>query len=174
MLDAEKMSKSTGNFLTLYQAVELFGTDGKPGAIPMPPLAAHWPWLLPCHPCSSLILVAHAATRLCLADGGDGIDDANFELKNANAAVLRLHTELEWTTETLKALPDLRCGNMDSFVDRAFVNEINACVLKADACYEQLMHRDALTSGFFALQQARDRSVRPRLLARFPLPHLGI
>jgi leucyl-tRNA synthetase len=32
MLDADKMSKSTGNFLSLDQAMELFGTDGTAGA----------------------------------------------------------------------------------------------------------------------------------------------
>ena len=36
------------------------------------------------------------ATRLALADAGDGIEDANFEEKNANANILRLHTLLMW------------------------------------------------------------------------------
>jgi leucyl-tRNA synthetase len=36
------------------------------------------------------------ATRLALADAGDGIEDANFEEKNANANILRLHTLLTW------------------------------------------------------------------------------
>jgi leucyl-tRNA synthetase len=36
------------------------------------------------------------ATRLALADSGDGIEDANFEEKLANAAILRLHTLVEW------------------------------------------------------------------------------
>ncbi len=36
------------------------------------------------------------ATRLALADAGDGIEDANFEEKNANANILRIHTLLSW------------------------------------------------------------------------------
>lgn len=36
------------------------------------------------------------ATRLALADSGDGIEDANFEEKNANANILRVHTLLSW------------------------------------------------------------------------------
>ena len=36
------------------------------------------------------------ATRLCLADAGDGIEDANFDEKTANANILRLHTLIAW------------------------------------------------------------------------------
>jgi leucyl-tRNA synthetase len=63
MLNGKKMSKSTGNSLTLRDAVEKFGAD---------------------------------ATRLALADAGDGIEDANFDEKNANANILRLHTLIDW------------------------------------------------------------------------------
>lgn len=63
MLNGKKMSKSTGNSLTLRQAIDKFGAD---------------------------------ATRLTLADAGDGIEDANFEEKTANAAILRVHTLIEW------------------------------------------------------------------------------
>ena len=63
MLNGEKMSKSTGNSMTLREGVEKFGAD---------------------------------ATRIALADAGDGMDDANFEENSADAAVLRLFTEREW------------------------------------------------------------------------------
>jgi leucyl-tRNA synthetase len=63
MLNGKKMSKSTGNSLTLREAVEKFGAD---------------------------------ATRLTLADAGDGMEDANFEEKSANANILRVHTLLTW------------------------------------------------------------------------------
>jgi leucyl-tRNA synthetase len=36
------------------------------------------------------------ATRLALADSGDGMEDANFDEKSANANVLRVHTLLNW------------------------------------------------------------------------------
>lgn len=64
MLNGKKMSKSTGNFLTLRDGVIKFGAD---------------------------------ATRLALADAGDGIEDANFDEMSANATILRLHTLLEWS-----------------------------------------------------------------------------
>ena len=63
MLNGKKMSKSTGNALTLREGVEKFGAD---------------------------------AMRLTLADAGDGIEDANFEEKTANANILRVHTLLGW------------------------------------------------------------------------------
>jgi leucyl-tRNA synthetase len=63
MLNGKKMSKSTGNSLTLREAIEKFGAD---------------------------------ATRLSLADAGDGLEDANFEEKAANANILRVHTLLGW------------------------------------------------------------------------------
>lgn len=63
MLNGKKMSKSTGNSLTLRDSVEKFGAD---------------------------------ATRLALADAGDGIEDANFDEKNANANILRVHTLIDW------------------------------------------------------------------------------
>jgi leucyl-tRNA synthetase len=63
MLNGKKMSKSTGNSLTMKGSVEKFGAD---------------------------------VTRVVLADAGDGIEDANFEEKNANAIVLRIHTLVQW------------------------------------------------------------------------------
>lgn len=63
MLNGAKMSKSTGNFLTLRDAVDKFGAD---------------------------------SCRLALADAGDGIEDANFDEKNGNANILRVHTLLGW------------------------------------------------------------------------------
>ena len=65
MINGKKMSKSTGNSLTLKEGVDKFGAD---------------------------------ATRIALADAGDGIEDANFDEKVANAAILRMHTLIEWCT----------------------------------------------------------------------------
>ena len=63
MLNGEKMSKSTGNSLTLKDSISKFGAD---------------------------------ATRIALADAGDGIEDANFDETVANATILRLYTLIEW------------------------------------------------------------------------------
>lgn len=69
MLNGDKMSKSTGNFLTLTSAVHKFGAD---------------------------------ATRIALADGGDGIDDANFEETSANATILKLFELKRWIENVIQ------------------------------------------------------------------------
>eukprot|EP00056_Hartaetosiga_gracilis_P022489 m.30897 g.30897 ORF g.30897 m.30897 type:complete len:1042 (-) comp9675_c0_seq1:131-3256(-) len=124
LLNGKKMSKSEGNFLTLYQALDKYGTD---------------------------------ATRMSLADAGDGVDDANFEEKAANANVLRLHKELEWVNETIQSLDTMRTGDMTLLADRVFINEINSAIVTSQEAYEGLNFRDALKYGFFNLQAARDR-----------------
>lgn len=63
VLNNEKMSKSTGNFLTLRECISKFGAD---------------------------------ATRMTLADAGDGLDDANFDTDVANATILKLFTLEKW------------------------------------------------------------------------------
>jgi leucyl-tRNA synthetase len=63
LLNGKKMSKSTGNSLSLREAIAKFGAD---------------------------------STRLSLADAGDGVEDANFDEKSANANILRVHTLVQW------------------------------------------------------------------------------
>lgn len=63
LLNGKKMSKNSGNFLTVRDSLKKYGAD---------------------------------ATRLSLADAGDGLDDANFDEKTANATILRLHTLIDW------------------------------------------------------------------------------
>ncbi|PWN51813.1 leucyl-tRNA synthetase [Violaceomyces palustris] len=123
MLNGKKMSKSTGNSLTLRQSVQKFGAD---------------------------------ATRLSLADAGDGIEDANFEEKTANANILRLHTLIEWCEDMVRNKDKLRSGAKDSFWDRAFENEINSSITVTNECYEKALYKDAMKHGFYELQTARD------------------
>ncbi|RJE17027.1 Leucyl-tRNA synthetase, partial [Aspergillus sclerotialis] len=91
LLNGEKMSKSTGNFLTLSQAVKKFGAD---------------------------------ATRIALADAGDGMEDANFEEKGANAAIMRMYTLKEWIEDTLKD-EGLRKTQGEVLWDKLFEDEMN-------------------------------------------------
>ena len=69
VLNKEKMSKSTGNFLTLGDCIQKFGVD---------------------------------ATRVTLADAGDGLDDANFDTDVANSMILKLFTFEKWIQENIK------------------------------------------------------------------------
>lgn len=123
MLNGKKMSKSTGNSLSLRQSVEKFGAD---------------------------------ATRLSLADAGDGIEDANFEEKTANANILRLHTLIEWCTEVVQNKSKLRSGAKDTFWDRSFENQMNQLVQLTNEAYEKALYKDATKYGFYELQTARD------------------
>ncbi|TFL03231.1 hypothetical protein BDV98DRAFT_527824 [Pterulicium gracile] len=123
MLNGKKMSKSTGNFLTLKEAVRKFGAD---------------------------------ATRLSLADGGDSVEDANFDEMTANANILRVHTLLAWCEETLGALDTLRQGPKNSYHDQVFEQEINELINITQSHYESTHYKDAVKYGFYELQTARD------------------
>lgn len=122
LLNGEKMSKSTGNFLTLRDAVEKFGAD---------------------------------ATRIALADAGDGLEDANLDEAVANSNILRLHTLKEWIEETL-ADTSLRTETTDVFFDKLFVNEMNSVVAQAYQHYELTNYKTALKSALFDFTAARD------------------
>lgn len=123
MLNGDKMSKSTGNFLTLTSAVQKFGAD---------------------------------ATRIALADGGDGIDDANFEETSANATVLKLFELKRWMENTIQHARRLEAGeefdqvratvkseNVDSiqrvgamtFWDSLFMNDLNMLISQTVQSY---------------------------------------
>uniref|UniRef100_A0A1A8DBR4 Leucine--tRNA ligase, cytoplasmic n=1 Tax=Nothobranchius kadleci TaxID=1051664 RepID=A0A1A8DBR4_NOTKA len=124
LLNSEKMSKSTGNFLTLYQAIEKFSADGM---------------------------------RLALADAGDTVEDANFVETMADAGILRLYTWVEWVKEMIANQNNLRTGLMDTFNDRVFASEMNASIIRTEQHYERMMYKEALKSGFFEFQAAKDK-----------------
>ncbi|KAM4746906.1 leucine--tRNA ligase, cytoplasmic [Rhinophrynus dorsalis] len=124
LLNSEKMSKSTGNFLTLSQAIDKFSADGM---------------------------------RLTLADAGDTVEDANFVEAMADAGILRLYTWVEWVKEMLANFDSLRSGTTYSFNDRVFESEINAGIEKTGQNYEKMMFKEALKTGFFEFQAAKDK-----------------
>ncbi|KAF8201405.1 hypothetical protein BJ912DRAFT_500295 [Pholiota molesta] len=122
MLNGKKMSKSTGNSLTLREAIEKFGAD---------------------------------ATRLSLADAGDGLEDANFEEKTANANILRIHTLLAWCEEMVKDQANLRHGPR-TYHDQVFEQEINDLINITQSHYDKMNYKDAVKFGFYDFQSARD------------------
>ncbi|XP_017485590.1 PREDICTED: leucine--tRNA ligase, cytoplasmic-like [Rhagoletis zephyria] len=124
LLNSAKMSKSDGNFLTLYEAVEKFSADG---------------------------------TRLCLADSGDGVEDANFVVSTADAGILRLYTFIEWVKEMLASRALLRKGEPDTFNDKVFISEMNLKTRETDENYRKMLFKEALRTGFYELQLARDK-----------------
>ncbi|PWA01672.1 hypothetical protein BB558_002217 [Smittium angustum] len=134
MLNGNKMSKSTGNFMTLSDSILKYGAD---------------------------------ATRISLADAGDGLEDANFEMATANASILRLYSFIEWAmgvysikTGLDDAKPDvvaLRSEDspLDLF-DTIFLAMIDDLTIAAYNAYEASSYRLALKNAFYEMLSARD------------------
>jgi len=95
------------------------------------------------------------ATRISLADAGDGLEDANFVRKTSNEAILKLTNYIAWVKNILKN-KNLRTGKTDLFADKAFENRINDVVKKAKDAYSNMRFRDALRYSFFDFQQIKD------------------
>jgi len=123
LLNGEKMSKSTGNFMTLEEMVKKYGAD---------------------------------ASRIALADAGDGVADANFEEDVADNNVLRLFTLREWCEEQVKDEANLRSGPKNDFLDALFENEMNSLVNEAKQHYEDTNYKLALKSALYDFTSARD------------------
>jgi len=143
--NGEKMSKSTGNFLTIQGAVAKFGAD---------------------------------ATRIALADAGDGIEDANFEETVANANILKLFELRKWCEEMIRDaiivedgdkykeaikeriknidVVQRKSGSPRLLWDEMFDNEMNALVAETKQHYEATMYKAALKSGYYDFTTARD------------------
>nr|CAD7605044.1 unnamed protein product [Timema genevievae] len=95
--------------------------------------------------------------RLCLADAGDSIEDANFVESMADAGILRLYTFIEWVKEILSNRKTLREGPADTFHDRVFLSEINLKIQEVNENYRRMLFKEALKAGFFELQAVRDK-----------------
>lgn len=135
LLNSEKMSKSTGNFLTLADAVQKYSADGM---------------------------------RLCLADAGDTLEDANFVESTADAAILRLYTFIEWVKEMVTQAATTPNGSStgtevlraadsdDTFSDQVFRHTMHHKVQQTATHYQHLLFKEALKTGFFEFQSLRD------------------
>ncbi|EHK98238.1 putative Leucyl-tRNA synthetase, cytoplasmic [Glarea lozoyensis 74030] len=123
LLNGEKMSKSTGNFMTLDDLTKKYGAD---------------------------------ASRIALADAGDGVADANFEEDVADNNVLRLFTLREWIEEQVKDEANLRTGPKNDFLDALFENEMNTLVHEAYTHYEETNYKLALKDSLYDFTSARD------------------
>lgn len=93
------------------------------------------------------------ASRVALADAGDGVADANFDETVADSAILRL-SELRKFCEEVQT--ELREGPKNDFLDELFDNEMNTLVHE---CYQHYVDTDyklALKSGLYDFMQSRD------------------
>ncbi|XP_065358523.1 leucine--tRNA ligase, cytoplasmic [Calliphora vicina] len=95
--------------------------------------------------------------RLCLADAGDSVEDANFVESTADAGILRLYTFIEWVKEMLAARPAMRKGSQHTFNDKVFISEMNLKTKQTDEHYKKMLFKEALRTGFYELQLTRDK-----------------
>lgn len=125
-VNGEKMSKSLGNFMTLDDGVKSYGAD---------------------------------AIRVAFADAGDTLDDANFVHSTADNAILRLANLETWIKNILDTISTMRETHGSQhleFVDNAFLNEINRCVLLAEKSYESMRYREVLKYALFELSSLKE------------------
>jgi leucyl-tRNA synthetase len=139
MIDHKKMSKSTGNFLQLSDALDSYGAD---------------------------------ASRVCLADCGDSLDDANFERTVANAAVLKLYTFEQWVQQHVpKSGKDLDFAKIDPSTyttwDKIVLNELNAVIVECANDYDQMRFKAVVKTAFSELLGLKETYV---LAVEWPHP----
>lgn len=96
-------------------------------------------------------------TRLCLADSGDSIEDANFIESTADAGILRLYTFIEWVKDVLNTKYQYRYNKLQDFHDNVFQSEINLKIRETGENYSKMLYKEALRTGFYELQTARDK-----------------
>ncbi|XP_076244562.1 leucyl-tRNA synthetase isoform X2 [Calliopsis andreniformis] len=98
--------------------------------------------------------------RLCLADSGDSVEDANFVESMADAGILRLYNFIEWVKEMLASKHTFRQGKPHTFNDKVFESEMNLKIQETGDNYAKMLYKEALKTGFFELQAARDKYIQ--------------
>lgn len=96
------------------------------------------------------------ASRIALADAGDGVADANFEEDVADNNILRLYTLKEWCEQQVEEQSALRADTKNDFLDLLFENEMNGIVAECREHYEATDYKLALKSALYDFIGARD------------------
>jgi len=92
------------------------------------------------------------------AYAGDTLEDANFTMETANAAILRLYTAVEWAQEATSQLATMREGPPSTFSDKVFESQINLFIQQCDADYERMNYRNVVVS-WHSYKDAKDNYV---------------
>ena len=110
---------------------------------------------------------------MTLADAGDSVEDANFVESVAEANLLRLYAFYEWCREIAENKVQLRPADapIETYADKVFESEINKTLVETKRHYEGMMYKEALKTGFYEFQSARDRY---RELSIESPPHAGL
>ena len=146
LLNAEKMSKSTGNFKTLAQAVAEYGADAMRVALADAGDALDDANFEHSTANGAILRLtrelawaeeAMAAVK-AFQEGGGGVGGAPPAAAGAAAREVTVR------------------GGPLTFADRAFANELAIASASARASYDRLLFRDALKAALYDLQAARD------------------
>ena len=130
LLDGDKMSKSTGNFLMLDEACELYSADA--------------------------VRFALADAGDSLEDANFERKRADSAVTMLYVEEIFARAAMRDPTVGKKDQLQLRDGELSYFVDRAFQNELGALIAETLACYEGMRWRDGIQAGAFGLQLLRD------------------
>ncbi|CAL8107072.1 unnamed protein product [Calicophoron daubneyi] len=131
LLNSNKMSKSTGNFLTLSDAVQKYSADG------------------------IRIALADAGDSLDDANMKEEMAEAGLlRLYSLLDWVTQTLESLHSHTEDSQAF---RYGPYTLHADLVFENEINRTIVQADKSYAAHEYKEALKTVFYEFQTARDR-----------------
>ena len=100
------------------------------------------------------------ASRIALANCGDGLDDANFETEIADSAINRLYSfenfikilvhEIWEKNKVTFGNPDEQVAFNNEF-DKIFDNNINFLLEKTHQAYEHMRFKDVLKYGFYEM-----------------------
>lgn len=136
-IDGEKMSKSTGNFITLEYIREHYGADALRLSIA----------------CASSDPIEDTDYK-SETKTSDGVPD----LKILNISVLKIHTQLEWM---LDVIPKLKLEKYRStepnFFDVVFQNQIKGVINCFKKHMDEMVYYEAVQESFYRLIIMRDQ-----------------
>ncbi|CAF4284580.1 unnamed protein product, partial [Adineta steineri] len=133
-LNGEKMSKSTGNFMTLIEAVERFSADGM------------------------RLTLADAGDSIEDAN----FDEKNAEAQLLRLyTFIQWAKEIvamssSHTTNQSDAQESTDGNKSKNYFDRVFQSEINRSIKLTQEAYDNMLYKEVLKHGFFQLQKSRD------------------
>ncbi|KAI1715217.1 tRNA synthetases class I (I, l, M and v) domain-containing protein [Ditylenchus destructor] len=126
LLNNEKMSKNTGNFLTLYESIEKFSADG--------------------------MRLALADAGDGVEDANFMFEMANANLLRLHTFLKWVEEMIKLKEKGGFRAKDQR----ETFADRIFDNEMNNLIELTKSSYAATLYKEALKTGFFEYQIARD------------------
>ncbi|UJR23818.1 hypothetical protein I4U23_026794 [Adineta vaga] len=173
LLNAEKMSKSTGNFLTLVQAIDKYSADGmrltladagdsiedanfeeEMAEAQLLRLYTFIEWVKEVLQINPIDLVDPNSKDKTSEDSSTIVSSAISWIKDK----LHLSPSEDHSTEEFSDYQkaNYRIDTQYNYYDRVFESEINRAIQLTEESYEKMLYKDVLKYGFFGLQIARD------------------